>query len=70
MPDGDYLLEYWTSNEAPLCLPPGQGDVRRKWRGAILLVDDQGVCSEFALKVDRKVRLSDFIGIVSNQLTV
>ncbi len=62
------LIDYWVSDERGLGIPTGQSDVKRRWKGSVMLMDGQGVVSEYDLLPQSKLRLTEMLDIIMQKM--
>lgn len=59
------MVEYWQSGDKPCSLPEGQGDVKRKWKAAVMIEDATCRVHEYELNPGQKLRLSDMLSAIT-----
>ena len=59
------MVEYWQSGDKPCTLPEGQGDVKRKWKAAVMIEDATCRVHEYELNPGQKLRLSEMLSAIT-----
>jgi hypothetical protein len=63
------IIDYWVSSPDSLTFPDGQTNAKRKWKATLMYASPWEV-EETNLTIDRKLRLTDMLTLLIEQLSV
>ncbi len=62
------LIEYWQSDDTSCAFPDGQGDVKRKWKAAVMIEDATERVHEYEVTPGQKLKLTDMLTVITEAL--